>query len=220
LSLQRHRPTLLHSVRELEQKPALAPALRPHGPVPLDVDRQLSALGLRAVEGDAAARNTLFAAFSPRLEGAVRRAQRTAMRFAADSATEPEDVAQEAFVVFAELLASWSGEGSLSAFVLSHFPWRLSTAVRAMRRPASGIALLPFGGEPVAVDTIEAEDILELIEALAAEMPGRCGAILLGRLRDGLTWNELVAQLGTPRRTIMRDWRRVRASLRETLGGS
>lgn len=194
--------------------PALAPTLSPRGPVPASVDAHFGVLARRAAGGDHAARNTLHAAFAPRLDHWVRRAQGAARRYGVDTAIESEDIAQEAFLVFADLLRSWNGRGSLSAFVIAYFPWRLSNAVRAMseRRQHQSFEAIP--ADLLADGSFAAEEAIALLHALAAELPERPGRILLLRLENDRTWEEIACLLGITKRTALRDWKQLLIQLR------
>lgn len=199
---------------DVDHGPALAPALSPRGAVPAEIDAQLGILGRRAASGDRAARNALYAAFAPRLDHWVRRAQGSSRRYGVDQAVESEDIAQQAFIVFADLMHSWNGRGSISAYVIAYFPWRLSTAIRAMSDSRQCRPLETMPADLLSDGTFAAEEAVALLQALAAGMPEREGQILILRLRDGQTWPEIANRLGINKRTAMRDWKRVLAGLR------
>jgi RNA polymerase sigma factor (sigma-70 family) len=196
---------------------ALAPAISPHGPVPIEIDLQLSRLGQRALTGDRDALNTLHAAYRPRLDHWVRRACRSCFRHTADPSIEPEDIIQQAFLVFADLLLAWNGSGSLSGYLIAYFPWRLSDAVRRLAdvREHRSLDVLP---SPLLIDeSVAADEAIALLEALAASFPEHEGKVLLFRIRDGLTWDEVAAAVGFDRRTVLRDWKRILVQLRASL---
>jgi RNA polymerase sigma factor (sigma-70 family) len=209
------RPTIA-----LDRGPALAPALSPRGAVPAEIDAQLGTLARRAANGDRAARNALYAAFAPRLDHWIRRSQGSCRRYGVDLAIESEDVAQEAFVVFADLLAAWNGRGSLSAYVIAYFPWRLSNAIRKLSDSRECRSLDAVPTDFLADGTVAAEEATALLEALAAELPEREGNVLLLRIRDRCTWPEIANRLGIDKRTAMRDLKRVLAGLRASMGSA
>jgi RNA polymerase sigma factor (sigma-70 family) len=196
---------------------SLAPALPPHGAVPSEVDSQLGRLGQRAVQGDRDALNALYAAYLPRLDHWVRRSLGNCYRTGADPAIEPDDIVQQAYLVFADLMRSWSGGGSLSAYLIAYFPWRLSDAVRHMsdahvRRSLDGLpSTLLIDG------TVAADEAVALLQTLAGDLPDRQGQVLLLRIRDGLTWVEIARCVGMDRRTVLRDWSRILSQLRSSL---
>jgi RNA polymerase sigma factor (sigma-70 family) len=196
---------------------SLAPALPPNGAIPSEIDLQLGKLGQRAVDGDRDALNALYAAYLPRLDNWVRRAHRSCYRTNADPVIEPDDIVQQAYLVFADLMRSWSGLGSLSAFLIAYFPWRLSDAVRRMsdahvRRSLDGLpSTLLIDG------TVAADEAVALLQTLAGDLPDRQGQVLLLRIRDGLTWDEIARCVGMDRRTVLRDWSRILNQLRSSL---
>ena len=196
----------------------LAPVLQSHGPVPDDIDVRLGELGIRARQGDHDAQNALYAAFAPRLDPAVRRAQGNCLRRGLDPSIEPGDIAQQAFVVFVELLANWSGQGSLSGYVIANFPWRLIDAVRLMSHARPRISFSLQSESLLADDSFAGEEAVTLLAVLASKLPAREGQILLLRIRDGLTWGQIAFALDIDKRTAYRDWRRILLRLRTELG--
>jgi RNA polymerase sigma factor (sigma-70 family) len=196
---------------------ALAPALSPRGAVSPEQDQQLGRLGRRAIAGDRDALAALYAAYLPRLDHWVRRACRSCYRPSADAAIEPDDIVQQGFVVFAELLLDWDGSSSLSSYLIAYFPWRLSDVVRRM----AGGRTPRMDNTPrsldLADDSFAASEALVLIRALAADLPEREERILLLRVCDGMTWDEIAAAVGVTRRTALRDWQSIRRSLRASL---
>lgn len=195
---------------------ALAPTLSPDGPVPAEIDRQLAELARRAGT-DRDALDVLYAAYRPRLDHWVRRATRSCFRPSADPAVEPADIVQQAFIVFADLVLGWHGRGSLSAYLIAFFPWRLGDAVRRMTAPRGHRSLDGLPSALLVDGTIAADAAVALLEAIAADLPGRQGAVLLLRVRDGLAWNDIAAQLGVDRRTLYRDWQKILRELRTAL---
>jgi RNA polymerase sigma factor (sigma-70 family) len=199
-------------------RPALAPAIAPNGSVSTESDTILGALGQRALAGDRDAQNALFAAFAPRLGHWVRRAQNRCRQYGVDPAIEDEDIAQQAFVVFADLLHSWDGRGSLSAFIIAFYPWRLSDSIRGMSDPRLSQSQVSFTPDGLVDGSYAADEANALLETLAGEMSPRDGQILLLRVRDRLDWTEIAEQIGVHKRTALRDWKRIMNMLRVSLG--
>jgi RNA polymerase sigma factor (sigma-70 family) len=194
--------------------PALAPVLSPRGPVPASADAHFGVLARRAAEGDHAARNALHAAFAPRLDHWVRRAQGAARRYSVDSAIESDDIAQEAFLVFADLPRTWNGQGSFSGYVIAYFPWRLSNAVRAMSERRQHRSLEAIPADMLADGSFAADEAMALLHVLVDGLPERLGRILLLRLEGDQTWVEIASQLGITKRTALRDWKQLLLQLR------
>jgi RNA polymerase sigma factor (sigma-70 family) len=197
--------------------PALAPAIPSHGPIPPELDAILSALGCRAAAGDTEALNALYAAYAPRLAHWVHRAQGALRRSGVDRALEPDDIAQEAYLVFADLVRTWDDDRSLSRYVIAYFPWRLSDAVRRMSDYRARHSLNVHPSPLIADDSAGAEEAVALLEALANDLPEREARIVLLRIRDGHTWDEVARLSGVDRRTVFRLWKRVLTQLRESL---
>jgi RNA polymerase sigma factor (sigma-70 family) len=198
---------------------ALAPAVPKHGSVPADIDRQLGSLGRRA-RTDSDARNALYAAFRPRLDHWVWRAMRSCSRSSADPAIEPADIQQQAFIVFCDLVLTWNEGGSFSAFVISHFRWRLSDAIRRMSDPRERRSTAGPPSIHLTDGSHAAAESLVLLEALAAQFPGRQATVLLHRLRDGLPWHTIAEQAGVDIRTVQRDWNAMLEVLKASLSGA
>lgn len=196
----------------------LAPVLQSHGPVPDDVDARLGKLATRARLGDYDAQNALYAAFAPRLDPSVRRAQGNCLRRGLDPSIEPGDIAQQSFIVFVELLANWSGQGSLSGYVIANFPWRLIDAVRLMSHARPRMSFSLQAEHLIADDSFAGEEAVTLLMVLAGKLQDREGQILLLRIRDGMTWGQIALALDIDKRTAYRDWRRILLRLRKEVG--
>src|SRR5918997_1598157 len=93
-----HGPRVIHL---LPSSPPLVPVLTPDGDISPDVDRVLTMVAREAQTGDVAARNALFAACEPKIGRFVRRYRTATGGAYVCPAFDTEDVAQEAFVVFA-----------------------------------------------------------------------------------------------------------------------
>lgn len=81
---------------------------------------QANSLALRARQGDRDARNDLFAALAFKVDRFVAQAARRRLPPGMDL----DDLKQEAYLVFVELLEDWE-RGNFLAFFLGFFPWRL-----------------------------------------------------------------------------------------------
>lgn len=155
----------------------------------------------RAARDDPAARNALYAALDLKIA-----------RFLAPYRGRPTPVGefaelqQEAFLVFAGLVADWTGEGSFARFFLGFFPWRLRHVIEAHARrwPRDRILL------------VRGDDLLDLRagpppEADLALQLGPLGAeerrLLALRLVEGRPLTEIAPLLGWSRRTTFRRWR-------------
>jgi DNA-directed RNA polymerase specialized sigma24 family protein len=185
------RPTTPDSSWDFELTPAL--------------DARLNALAL-AGRDDPAARNALHALLAGKIARFL--APWCGRRFALGDFA---DLRQESFLVYADLVADWSGEGSFARFFLGFFPWRLRHAIEARERrwPADRLLIVPdhalLAADPGAED---APDPLLPFWPLSDEDR----RFLLLRLR-GHTIEEAARLLGLPRRTGFRRWRALVARL-------
>ena len=101
--------------------PPLVPVVPTRGRIPDSIDRTLSELAADPDASTPAVRNALFTAYWPLLS---RISRKVWWHSARRGYVELEDVQQESFLTFTALLASWSGEGSFSRFLLGRFHWR------------------------------------------------------------------------------------------------
>lgn len=125
-----------------------------------------------------------------------------------------DDLRQEAFVVFADMVIGWSGEGSFARYFLGFFPWRLRHAImrQARRWPAGRLVVIPHDdllalahGDPLAA--VADDTILAL-----GSLPDDERRLLALRLA-GHTLPSAAAHLGWSPRTAARRWRSLRARL-------
>ncbi len=117
-----------------------------------------------------------------------------------------DDISQEAFVVFCDIVASWPGEESFLGFFLSRFPWRLARAVDVMERGWSGARLLPLAalGESIP-DPDDPIDLFQLAE-IGATLSPTARLVLQLHIGHGLRLVEIARVLGIPQRAIYRIW--------------
>jgi RNA polymerase sigma factor (sigma-70 family) len=169
-----------------------------------EVEAALDALA-RAARHDAAARNELYAALELKIARFL-----APYRGRTTAAGEFEDLAQEAFLVFVDLVAGWRGEGSFARYFLGFFPWRLRHAVEAHERRwpvgrrlvrASDRALARRAGDPLA----DLAPALDLAAAAAALTPAE-RRLLRCRLLEDRRIEDAARRLGWSRRTAYRRW--------------
>lgn len=197
--------------------PPLVPLLGPEAELTPELDRALTAAAHAAHAGDRAARDALYFALAPKIARFVARYARYAQQHPV--AWEVADVAQEAFVVFADLVAAWQPGAAFGPYFLRAFPLRLLSAVHRLAgpRPAPAVALAPPRLALIEDGTAEATAAAIRLDALARDLPPVDGAILLGRVRDGDTFAAIAAHLGLDPRTVRRRWVALRAELRRSL---
>ncbi len=194
------------------------------------VEERLSDLVLAAQTGGAAARNEIYTLLRVKIGRWVEREwwairDRTAT-------VEPGDIHGEAFVVLADLIEQWPGEGGFGAYVMRVFPWRLRAAVRQQAGLPVRLRQAPGGGGwqgPVsapeddgetvvagllAEETWLAEQAITLLEALSEMLEETDRQMLVWRIRDGQTMTEIARRLGLNRRTAHRRWERITTWIR------
>ncbi|MFN8591115.1 MAG: ECF-type sigma factor [Thermomicrobiales bacterium] len=202
--------------------PAVAPVLSPEHPVS-DADAALlTGIARRARGGDITARDLLWHAFAPKLEPSIRRCggmtwQSTWTR-RDERPWELDDLRQEAWLVFADLLTTWPGEGSIVPYILAYFPWRLHSAMRrlgpARARIVIGARAATLAGEDGALHDAETAALLStVIAALSSED----AELLRRRIVAGEDFTEIAHQFGVSRRTVARRWRRIQRVARRVL---
>ncbi len=190
-------------------------------PISGALERRLAHLARAARQGDHEARDTLWAAFGPKIRILVIAAYRRTSSMAGDRALlrdgrpwDQEDLAQEAYPIFRDLIATWPGEGPIGPYLLAHLTWRLRTAARAQvlpRRREVGVS--PERLSLLAEESAAAAEALALLDTLAASFPGIDGEILRRHIGDGEPLTAIARQLGVNRRTVGRHWRRIRREL-------
>lgn len=176
-----------------------------------EVEAALDALA-RAARDDPGARNDLYAALEVKIArflAAYRRRHAAVGEFA--------DLEQEAFLVFARLVADWGGAGGFGRYFLSFFPWRLRHRVEAYERrwPPRRLVFLPLD----LLEELRADGAPEVEPATWLEPLGADERRLLRlRLGEARPLDEVAPLFGWSRRTAFRRWRALldRLERRET----
>ena len=192
----------------------VAPAI---GRIPEALDRRLGALALAAQDGDAAARDAVYAALAPRLDVIVRSVYRRCDERATDPAIELDDLRQEGYLILVDLVERWQGDATVCEHVLSRFHWRLRAAYTAMS--GTGTRGTTDLTEIVGPESIEeaAEADAGPLRLLTACLPERQRAIVLLRIVGGYRQRQVAEALDIGRSTLAREWDRALATLRHSL---
>lgn len=204
-------------------RPPLAPVLPADDEIAPELERALANLARAARAGDRAARDALWLALGPKIDRFVAGCQRRTWDGDGPRRDgrplDAEEIGQEAFPVFAAVLAAWPGDGPFGPFFLAMFPWRLHSVRRALvaqRRGETGgggaLWLLEDG-------SAAAEAAWTWLETLAGDLPPPDGAILLAHLRDREPFVVIAGRLGLTPRTVRRRWRALLVDLRRSLAG-
>jgi RNA polymerase sigma factor (sigma-70 family) len=174
-----------------------------------ELDKRLTEMARRA-RIDGPTRDELYRALGYKIERFVRR-----YRFRTDQLVicEPDDVEQEAYLVFCDLLDSWPGEESFPGYFFSRFPWRLARAVDVAERGWSASRLLPLLETDDAVPPLDPEDHFTLAE-VGAMLDERHRLVLDLYIGHGLRLAEVARVLGVHRRTVDRCWARIKEEVR------
>lgn len=177
------------------------------------VDDTLGELAIRAQEGDLEARDALYFAFLPKLTRLMSAARPPYAPSGAQGIWDRDDVQQESYLVFIELVQAWSGDVSFTKYLLSRFPWRLKDAIRR----GVGKSSVPPRQVMVAVDHADSVVSVDepspaanaLLDALLAGLPEPLGAILVAHVIHGKTKTEIAGEIGVSRRTLARYWKEI-----------
>ncbi|CAN5847651.1 hypothetical protein BH20CHL2_BH20CHL2_08140 [soil metagenome] len=214
--------------RELQQyasnAAALVPVVNAGDDVGPTLERRLAPTVQRAHLGDKDACAALFLAFRPKLIRFIRRIPTPRTRPDQVGLWDREDVEQEAWIVFDELIAQWSPERPFGRYVLANFPWRLRDAVYrgvARRGVPPRMTLVPISDHDWLHDGSAAGDEARaLLNAVAERLPDIQGVILRRHIGDGEALSVIARDLGVSRRTVTRPWRIVRDHLAEDISSA
>lgn len=207
----------LSSIPRPEASPPLIVPVVPHrGLIDPAIDRMLSDLARSRKADDPEIRNALFIAYAPRLQRILLRLW---YRNLYEFGCELDDLEQELYLIFANLLERWSGKGSLSAYVHGALPWRMYDAARRLA-PRDR----PLGDRPVSSlnsdESSSAEEAIALLEDLAATLSPFDRELLLRHVRDGESLATIARARGLSHRTMRRAWLRLQEHLRTLLTNS
>lgn len=202
--------------------PALVPVIGVDDDLDAALERHLRPVALRAQAGDRAARDALYLAFEPKLLRSAWRIRTPWAPHGCHAIWERDDVTQEAFVVFAALVASWPPQLPFGRYLLANFPWRLRDAVmRGVARPVvprRAFVARHDSEHWLADPAATREEERALVEAIAASLEPPLDEVLRLVVIEQLPQEEIAERLGVGRRTVSRHWRSIRNRLRPDLG--
>jgi RNA polymerase sigma factor (sigma-70 family) len=167
---------------------------------------------LSAKAGDRTARNSLFTIFRPIM---ARFFGRFAARARESAAWDLEDLHQEAFLVFVEVLDAWPGTGDFVAYFYAVFPKRLATAVRRLEgsQPWIRYGVVPEGSDDPSRQ-LETRAMLRDFAGLLTPMERR---ILALHAWESLALPDVARQVALSLEDTRRHWRRIRRKARSFL---
>lgn len=179
-----------------------------------DLEAHLFALAMRA-KVDRAARDALYDALAFKIDRFVRRYRYRLNQFVI---CDLDDVAQEAFIVFCDLVESWPGQQSFLGYFFSRFPWRLARAVDIIERGRSVTRLVSFDEVGEVLAPPDSDDLF-ILEEIGAGLSPRDRALLELHIGYRMHLSEVGRVLGGHPRGIYRAWDRIVDDLRATWRG-
>ncbi|MGN6031272.1 MAG: sigma-70 family RNA polymerase sigma factor, partial [Thermomicrobiales bacterium] len=163
-------------------------------------ERAIAPIVARAASGDRIARDALYAAFEPKLMRFVRGVRVPWAPTGAVDRWDRDDVAQEAYLAFLDVLATWEEPIPFGRYVFAHFPWRLRDLVyRGVARssvPPGTIPVAIEGREWLADDSAAALESRMLLDALATSFGPPYDDIIRWHIGDGASLMAVAARLG------------------------
>lgn len=202
-----------------QRPPALLPVIGADDVILPTFEETLGSFAMRAQLGDRPARDALFQAYLPKLTRLMGTVRAPYAPGGAEGIWSRDDVAQEGYLVFVELVDMWAGDVPFTAFLLARFPWRLRDAIRrGIGKPPvpprwSAVVVEDAGVEAM-IASPEREDVLaRLLEVL----PGPLATILVAHVIEGRTQTAIARETGVSRRTVVRQWAEIRRIAVEVL---
>jgi RNA polymerase sigma factor (sigma-70 family) len=197
--------------------PALVPVVTAPDDLSAALERRLRPTVLHAHAGCPVARDALYLALHPKLERFIRRVRVPRLGDDRTGIWDRDDVEQEAWLVFCELIEQWSPERPFGRYVLATFPWRLRDAIYrgiGRRGVPTRMALVPIDDHAWLHDgSAAAAEASVLLGVLAERLPELQAEILRRHVGDGETLTAIARDLDLSRRTVTRQWRAARDQL-------
>lgn len=172
--------------------------------VSLDIE-SVAREALSAKSGNRAARDRLFQTFRPAMS---RFFARYGGRAHESGAWDLDDLRQESFLVFVEVLDAWPGSGDFVAYFYAVFPKRLATAVRRLDGSQPWIRYgIATEGTDDPSQRLESRAMLNDFAALLSPQERR---ILALHAWESLALPDVALQAGLSVDDTRRHWRRIR----------
>lgn len=198
---------------ETRPLPVAVPLLKPNAPVSKKDNALLTRLARRAANGDRAARDLLWRALAARLEPAIRRCGRVAWQpgwaWHDGRPWALDDLRQEAWLVFVDLIDDWDGRGAFLPYITAYFSWRLRNAMRQLGPPRRAPLPLAAAAMVEAREELRDVEVAALLAALLATLSPADAAVLELYASEGVSLAEIARRLGVSRRTVTRRWARI-----------
>ncbi len=163
-----------------------------------------------AKAGDRTKRDALYARFRPTMGTFV---GRYAGRLTRGGAWDLEDVWQETFVVFADVITGWPGTGDFVTFYYAVFPKRLTSRVRRLEgRHPRAVYGQPGASMETAHDPGPTLDAQVVLTAYIATLPPIERTLLALHVWEELPLVDVAKHLGMPVTETVLRWRTMRRS--------
>src|SRR5699024_5860679 len=148
----------------------------------------------------------LYVAFVPKLERQMNMIRVPYAPEGAEGMWTRDDLTQDGYLVFTELVDDWAGETTFTAYLLSRFPWRLRDVIRRGVGKSSAPprqAVIPIEHAAGLVDPCQVPGDMEavLTEVLAA-LPEPLDRVLIEHLVRGKSKAAIAREFGVSRRTM------------------
>lgn len=182
-------------------------------------EETLGSFAMRAQQGDRIARDALFRAYLPKLDRLMRGIRPPFAPDGAEGIWTRDDVAQEVYLVFVDLVDTWAGDVDFTSYLLSRFSWRLKDVIyRGIGKPPvpprwRAVPINDPSLETVVATPEGAETLARILEGL----PKPLATILVACAIEGRTKAALARELGISRRTMARYWAQIRQHVVDTL---
>ena len=126
-----------------------------------------------------------------------------------------DDVEQEAYLAFIDLVHGWSGDVSFTSWLLARFPWRLRNAVRSgIGRPGTPPRLRQIPLEIADLEPMELEELdpdsLARVSKLLDTLPEHLVEVLVAHALHGTPKTQIARDIQVSRRTLVRYWKQIR----------
>jgi RNA polymerase sigma factor (sigma-70 family) len=214
---QRLRERRLREAGCIDTTPAIVPVVSVDNELAPALERRLMPTARRAYAGCHDARDALYIAFGPKLERFTRGVRVPRLGSTCTGIWDRDDLEQEAWLVFTEILGQWDTARPFGRFLLTTFPWRLRDAIYrgiGRRGVPPRMALVPIGEHDWLHDgSAAAAEAHVLLNALADRLPEPQATILRRHIGDGESLTVIARELDVSRRTVTRQWRALKHQL-------
>lgn len=186
-------------------------------------DDTLGSFAIRAQEGDTDARDALFFAYLPKLDRLMNHARVPHAAHGETGVWDRDDVEQEAYLVFLDLVDSWSGDVSFTSWLLARFPWRLRNAIAyGIGKPSAPprqrlIPLETADLEPMEMPELDPDGEGRVSKVLDA-LPDHLAEVLVSHVFHGTPKAQVARDIQVSRRTLVRYWQEIIQIAGEVLG--